>query len=40
MFSHLFNHIDIKENNIHIPDGKVSSKKIEKYCLNENKIRD
>ena len=39
MFSHLFNHVDIKENNIHIPDGKVSSKNIEKYCLKyENKI--
>ena len=40
MFSHLFNHIDIKENNIHIPDGKVSSKNIEKYCLKyENKLK-
>ena len=40
MFENLFNHIDIDPKNINIPNGDVSSNKLEKYCLKfENKIK-
>ncbi|MCM4156293.1 glucosamine-6-phosphate deaminase [Gramella sp. AN32] len=39
MDEHLFNHIDIKRENIHIPDGTLDKDKIADYCLAyENKI--
>ena len=35
----LFDHIDIDQNNIHIPDGSLSKAEINEYCTNyENKI--
>lgn len=41
MNSNLFNHIDIKASNIHIPDGTLSLEGIEAYCnLYEQKIAD
>ena len=33
MHEHLFNHVDIPSDNIHIPDGTVSSEKTVAYCL-------
>lgn len=39
MDENLFNHIDIKRENIHIPDGTLSKDEIADFCLNyENKI--
>ncbi|WP_410220924.1 glucosamine-6-phosphate deaminase [Pedobacter sp.] len=39
MNDHLFNHIDIDKNNIHIPDGTLALDDIQAYCLAyENKI--
>jgi len=39
MNEHLFNHIDIKRENIHIPDGTLSKDKIAEFCQNyETKI--
>ena len=39
MDEHLFNHIDIKKENIHIPDGTLDKDQIADYCLAyENKI--
>tara|TARA_B100001057_G_scaffold500179_1_gene613949 strand:- start:3178 stop:5079 length:1902 start_codon:yes stop_codon:yes gene_type:complete len=29
---HLFDHIDIQKNNIHIPDGSIKKEKINEYC--------
>ncbi|MFP2994496.1 glucosamine-6-phosphate deaminase [Spongiivirga sp. MCCC 1A20706] len=37
MNEHLFNHIDIKKENIHIPDGTVSENNLAEYCLNYEK---
>ena len=33
MHQHLFNHIDIKPENIHIPLGTVSSEELHQYCI-------
>lgn len=39
MDEHLFDHIDIDRNNIHIPDGTLEPEEIAAYCLEyENKI--
>ncbi|MCJ0741891.1 glucosamine-6-phosphate deaminase [Pedobacter montanisoli] len=39
MNDHLFNHIDIDKNNIHVPDGTLALDDIQAYCLAyENKI--
>ncbi|MBC7847695.1 MAG: glucosamine-6-phosphate deaminase [Flavobacterium sp.] len=39
MHQHLFNHIDIKPENINIPDGTVAIEKLNQYCVDyENKI--
>ncbi len=41
MHEHLFNHVDIPAENVHIPDGKISSDKVVSYCLSyEQKIKD
>ena len=41
MHEHLFNHIDIPSENIHIPDGSLPSDKRVAYCLSyEKKIKD
>ena len=34
---HLFDHIDIKKENIHIPDGSITSDKINEYCASYEK---
>ena len=40
MHEHLFNHVDILPENIHIPDGKVPTDKVVEYCLSyEEKIK-
>lgn len=37
---HLFNHVNIKEENIHIPNGEIELSEINKYCeWYENKIK-
>ena len=33
MHEHLFNHIDILPENIHIPDGTVSFSRLNQYCI-------
>lgn len=33
MHQHLFNHIDIKPENIHIPDGSVALEDLNQYCI-------
>ena len=33
MHQHLFNHIDIKPENIHIPNGKIPKSKLIEYCI-------
>ena len=33
MYQHLFNHIDIKPENVNIPDGTVSSEELHQYCI-------
>ena len=39
MDENLFNHIDIKRDNIHIPDGTLAKEEITDYCIAyENKI--
>lgn len=39
MHQHLFNHIDIKPENINIPDGTISIENLNQYCVDyENKI--
>ncbi|MFT5077399.1 MAG: glucosamine-6-phosphate deaminase [Saprospiraceae bacterium] len=41
MHEHLFNHIDILPENINIPNGKVSNKKLNQYCIDyELKIKE
>lgn len=41
MDENLFNHIDIKKENVHIPDGTLSRDEVSDYCLEyENKIRE
>ncbi len=41
MKEHLFDHIDIPENQIHIPDGTLEPEKIDEYCKSyEQKISD
>ena len=37
MNQHLFDHIDISKKNIFIPNGEISEKNIEKYCLDYEK---
>ncbi len=40
MHEHLFNHVDIKPENINIPDGKVSAEALKQYCIDyEMKIK-
>jgi len=40
MFYHLFNHIDIKKENINIPNGEIATNEVREYCINyENKIK-
>ena len=40
MHQHLFNHIDIKPENINIPDGTVVLEELNQYCMNyETKIK-
>ena len=33
MNEHLFNHLDIDKNNIHIPDGTISAEEVRPFCL-------
>ncbi|MDA0794663.1 MAG: glucosamine-6-phosphate deaminase [Bacteroidetes bacterium] len=41
MHTHLFNHVDIKPENIHIPNGEVDVDKVRKFCIEyEKKIKD
>lgn len=41
MQEHLFDHIDIEPENVHIPNGQLSEEQIKKYCLSyENKIEE
>jgi glucosamine-6-phosphate deaminase len=41
MHQHLFDHIDIKSENINIPDGTVAISELTQYCLNyEKRIKD
>lgn len=41
MHEHLFNHVDIPEKNIHIPDGTVSNEETTAYCLGyDRKIKE
>ncbi len=41
MHEHLFNHIDIPPENIHVPNGKTPNKEVIEYCLAyERKIKD
>ncbi len=41
MHDHLFNHIDILPENIHIPDGKIDVKDLHQYCVDyEMKIKE
>ena len=41
MYQNLFNHIDIKRENIYLPSGEVASKDVRKFCINyENKIKE
>jgi glucosamine-6-phosphate deaminase len=40
MYQHLFNHIDIKEENINIPDGTLAISDLKQYCIDyEMKIK-
>lgn len=40
MHEHLFNHLDIPSENIHIPDGTISSDNLISYCIEyDNKIK-
>lgn len=39
MYTHLFNHIDVLPENIHIPDGNISKEEVKAHCIAyENKI--
>ncbi|EZH74617.1 glucosamine-6-phosphate deaminase [Aquimarina atlantica] len=41
MYEHLFDHIDILPENVHIPDGKISSNGLYQYCIDyEMKIKE
>jgi len=40
MHEHLFNHIDINPENIHVPDGTVSADKLHQYCIDYEKAID
>ncbi|SFW49766.1 glucosamine-6-phosphate deaminase [Sinomicrobium oceani] len=41
MHQHLFDHVDIKPENVHIPDGRVSLDEIHQYCIDyEMKIKE
>ncbi|WP_298513087.1 glucosamine-6-phosphate deaminase [uncultured Kordia sp.] len=41
MHEHLFNHVDILQENINIPDGKVNAENLYQYCIDyELKIKD
>ncbi|CAL2101992.1 putative glucosamine-6-phosphate deaminase-like protein BT_0258 [Tenacibaculum sp. 190130A14a] len=41
MHDHLFNHVDILPENVHIPDGTISSEEIYQYCIDyELKIKE
>ncbi|WP_109851634.1 glucosamine-6-phosphate deaminase [Aquimarina sp. AU58] len=41
MYEHLFDHIDIPPENVHIPDGKINSDGIYQYCIDyEMKIKE
>ena len=41
MHEHLFNHIDIPEENVHIPDGTITNDLAQEYCLAyDKKIKD
>ncbi|PAU94131.1 glucosamine-6-phosphate deaminase [Aliifodinibius salipaludis] len=41
MNEHLFNHIDIPEDQVHIPDGTIAEEDVAEYCKNyEQKIQD
>jgi len=41
MKEHLFNHIDIPEDQIHIPDGTIPEEKVAQYCVEyEKKIKE
>lgn len=41
MHEHLFNHVDILPENVHIPDGKIPNSDVVEYCLSyEQKIKD
>ncbi len=41
MWHHLFDHIDIDKNNVHIPDGTVPLEEVEAYCADyEKRIED
>ena len=40
MQEHLFNHVDIKPENINIPDGTISLSQVNQYCIDyDNKIK-
>jgi glucosamine-6-phosphate deaminase len=40
LYQHFFDHIDIKPENINIPDGTVSIEEIKQYCIDyEIKIK-
>lgn len=40
MHEHLFNHVDIKAKNIHLPDGSIPLEDVYDYCMEyENKIK-
>ncbi|WP_074408450.1 glucosamine-6-phosphate deaminase [Aquimarina megaterium] len=41
MYEHLFDHIDISPENVHIPDGKINSNGLYQYCIDyEMKIKE
>lgn len=41
MNEHLFNHIDIPEDQIHIPDGTIEEEEVAEFCQNyEQKVKD
>ena len=40
MHEHLFDHVDIRPENIHIPDGTLSIEKVKVYCLDYERLID
>lgn len=40
MHEYLFHHIDIKSENIHIPDGKISKENVYQYCVEYEELID